>query len=221
MDDRRATSWRWGNVTLTAMSSDLNPTTPAKSTTLAESAEPTTMMSLQRYASDQNAVIKMLIGRGRFRDFDHPDWKDLFDSTWGANLDDLDTTEKVQRDPDPIDDSLILPDVVPLDCNVMPNSEVLDRCWPSKCDKFFIRSEYKEAEQFALSAYADGFDALIVTGQPGIGLSLFRLHYGRLKSIHQGNPSFYIVFSCGALRSNFQPHYKPQPTASCFSARRV
>ena len=132
-----------------------------------------TLRSLQNYASGQQTHIDdLLLQRDDFRDFKDPNWKNLFDSTLGANLDDLDTTEKVQRGLNPIDDSLTLPDVVPLNCNVMPESKTLNCCWNFRCKKIFIRSEYKEAEEFATSACANGYDALVVGGRPGIGLSL-------------------------------------------------
>jgi len=67
--------------------------------------------------------------------------------------------------------------VVPTDRDVMLKPKVTSNLWYLKpeCKKILIRSEYREAEQFALSACGDAVasDVFVVTGQPGIGSSLF------------------------------------------------
>jgi hypothetical protein len=94
-------------------------------------------------------------------------------SVWGKDT--LDKTEEVVRGPNPIDDSLILPDVVPSHRDVMLKPKNLDKCWSVHCKKILIRPEYKEAEEFVLSTFGAPImnDALVVTGQPGIGSSIF------------------------------------------------
>ena len=86
-----------------------------------------------------------------------------------------DGTEKVEGSSDPVDDSLV--GVVPTDRDVMLKPEVAMNLWylEPECKKILIRSEYREAEQFALSACgaAIASDVLVVTGQPGIGSSPF------------------------------------------------
>jgi hypothetical protein len=229
VDDESTTSGHWigARLHLTAMSSDLNPTTPAESIAPAESTKSTeyaVLRSLQSFAPRQEERIKRLIGKGRFQDLEDPDWKTFFKSAWGGlggNPDAFEGPKKVQRGIDPIDDSLLLPDIVPDMCNVMPKFETLDECWYFDCEDILVRSEYKEAEQAVLSACAGGEEAIVVTGQPGIGLSLSCLHYGILKSLHQGNPSFYFASSCCVSRSNFRQQCKTHPDMSCFSARRV
>ncbi|KAF9645188.1 hypothetical protein BDM02DRAFT_3120617, partial [Thelephora ganbajun] len=155
------------------MSSNLNPTTIP---------EPTTLRSLQRYTSHQTELIESLLNppfpNSHFRDSEDYGWVQFWSSAWGKDLDSFDKTEQVDRGPDPIDDpSLILPDVVPSNRDVMIKSQAMDRCWYFDCEKIFIRSEYKEAEEFALSTCctAAAYDALVVTGQPGIGKSVFLL----------------------------------------------
>jgi hypothetical protein len=144
------------------MSSDLNPTT---------------LRSLQHYASRQTELIDSLLKKSPylFRDPSNDDWLPFWTSAWGKDLDSLDTTEEVLRGPDPIDNSLILPDVVPDHRDVMLKPEKMVNCWRFECEKIFIRPEYREAEEFVLSICgAPGkCDALIITGTLGTGLSLF------------------------------------------------
>lgn len=78
----------------------------------------------------------------------------------------------VGRGSDRIDDTLLLPDVVPVRHYVMPKPGTAKHCWDFdlRCKNILIRSEYKEAEDFILSNH--GADNVLITGQPGIG-SLF------------------------------------------------
>ena len=135
----------------------------------------TTLESLQRYASHQTELIESPpLLKSRFRDLDdYDDWLQLHESTWAKNLDSFDGTEKVTRGPDAIDDSLTLLDVVPPDYDTMLKSEVTKDCrsFERECEKIPIRSEYKEAEEFALCGAK--LRALVVIGQPGIGSSPF------------------------------------------------
>ncbi|KAF9648100.1 hypothetical protein BDM02DRAFT_2349856 [Thelephora ganbajun] len=61
-------------------------------------------------------------------------------------------------------------------------------CWHFKCKQIFIRSEYKEAEEFALSVCGDAakYDGLVIAGQPGIGLTLFCLAFTGSQDLSPG-----------------------------------
>jgi hypothetical protein len=164
---------------LTAMSSDLNPATPTG---------PTTLRSLRQYASRQTALIDSLSNVSPENpvlwDTGNRCWVQFYKSAWGAgegNPDSLDKRGDVAS-PSPEIRDLILPDVVPNKQDEMLKPEHLDTCWPFRCEKFLVRSEYKETEEFVLSTCVDGFGAVVVTGRPGIGLSLFYSDYGILES---------------------------------------
>jgi hypothetical protein len=150
---------------LTPMSSDLNPTKPP---------ELTTLESLQCYTPRQTQLIKPYFSH-RYR-FQHPSgfdasWAGIFAATWGKVLD-SDKTEKVERGSDPIDDPL-----VPNDRDVMLIPQFAKDFWSfrPRVKKILIRSEYKEAEEFALFTCGERSapDVLLVIGQSGIGLSPF------------------------------------------------
>jgi len=143
---------------------------------LSESNPPRTLEYLLRYASHQEDLIRPLLNptnfylqRTRFEA-----WEQLHSSAWGKHPDYLDTTEPVIRDSDATNNQFIFPDVVPSDRSVMSRPTPLGKCWNFRAEKFLIRSEYKEAEEHVLSV--TGFDqdapGVVVTGQPGIGLSL-------------------------------------------------
>lgn len=133
------------------------------------------LKSLQGRAPHQEELIKSLSGPSfpscHLRDTDDDGWMELWKVAWDRDPDLLNGTEKVERSSDPIDDSLV--GVVPTDCDVMLKPEVTMNLWylKPKCKKILIRSEYREAEQFVLSACgaAMASDVLVVTGQPGIG----------------------------------------------------
>jgi len=61
----------------------------------------------------------------------------------------------------------------------MLKPKALDCCWVEiECEKIFVRpNEYKEAEELAISACGDPkmYPAFLVTGQPGMGSSIFPL----------------------------------------------
>lgn len=145
-------------------------------TAMSPGSSPATLRSLQDYVPGQTELIDSLLNtlplNSHFKDPSKQAWRRLWSSVWDKNPDSLETTEAVKRGPDPVDDSLI-PDVVPSHCDVMLKPESLDECWRFRCKKIFVRSEYKEAEEFVLSTCATPmvYDAMIITGQPGVGSS--------------------------------------------------
>jgi hypothetical protein len=153
------------------MSSDSKPIPPP---------EPTALGDLSYYAPRQTKLIESNPYRGirgpLLRDTNHGNWKLLWTSIWGVkDPDALDATQEVSRGTgsDAVDDELAFPDGAPTHCNVMTKPGVLDHCWNFKCEKIFVRSEYKEAEDFIVSVCGKAQTppcALVVTGQPGIGL---------------------------------------------------
>jgi hypothetical protein len=147
-----------------------SPTTPP---------ELTTLRSLQRYASIQTELIESILQDPSLPNSDFQDSRDkclaqLLRSIWEKDLESLDETEKVERGSDPVDDSLI---VVPLDRDVMHVPKVMNGCWNFEHHhrKVLIRSEFKEAEEFAISSCGEVnmTRVLMVAGQSGIGLSPF------------------------------------------------
>ena len=141
---------------------------------------PRTLECLRHYARFQEELIKPLLQDrtelgSHFRETDIQEWTQFHSSVWGKGPNSLDTTEPVIRGPDPISGSLIHPDVVPSDRSVMPKPDHLDSCWRFTCEKFFIRPEYKEAEEFVISIFgavqAVTVAGLVISGQRGIGSS--------------------------------------------------
>ena len=116
-----------------------------------ESATSLQLSSLQRHAFHQTGLIESLSSQGGFfHDLDPDDnWVKLWFTFWGKEGG-WDTTQQVIRGFDPIDDFL-LPHVVPAECDVMIKPGVVDNCWHLESESIFIRSEYKEAEEFAVS----------------------------------------------------------------------
>ena len=142
------------------------PTTPV---------EPMTLEPLVAYTSDQTDRIEALL--------DNPDsplcepslkcWGKLWTAVWGKKRF-SETMREIQRGLDPIDDS-ILPDGVPTVVNVMIQ-EVIDLVdWDPMPKNILIRPEYKIAEDFILSSCGavPALKAVVIAGQPGIGLSPF------------------------------------------------
>ena len=144
----------------TAMSSDSNPSHALK--------------CLQRYARHQENLIQSLLQSedDTLRRTTLKRWEELHSSAWGKDPDSLDETEPVIRGPDPIDNQSLLPDVVPSSRSVMSKPATLDNCWNLRAKKYLIRSEYKEVEEYVLSTSGSA-PGVVVTGRPGIGLSLF------------------------------------------------
>ena len=162
-----------------------------------ESTASPQLASLQRYASHQTGLIESLSSQGGFFHDTDPDdnWVKLWFTFWGKEGG-WDTTRKVIRGFDPIDDFL-LPHVVPAECDVMIKPGVVDNCWHLESESIFIRSEYKEAEEFAVSVCgaARRNMALMVAGQPGIGSSLSispsltQVLSSFIRKIHLSSPS--------------------------------
>ena len=149
---------------------------------MSSNQDPLTLESLRQYASGQMELIRQVSDKGlRFKSLEGPgaaDWRLFRREVWGKGLSHLDTVEEVQRGPGAIiDDPVILPDGVPSRCDVMLKPEILEDCWSTNCTKIFIRPEYKEAEEFALSTCGAviPYNAFVVSGQPGIGTLLFCL----------------------------------------------
>ena len=146
-------------------------------TAMSSNSTPITLQSLQPYAAHQEELIEALLARDtqnfRFREPEEA-WTPFWESVWGKDL--KFEKEQVVRDPHPISDSLILPDVVPPHCVLLPKPKTLDDCWKGfQLKKIFIRDEFKEAEEFVLSIFGEAkmyYDAVTITGQPEIGLPL-------------------------------------------------
>ena len=134
--------------------------------------KPLVLEDLQLYISRQTEVIEQLYSSDGFHDL-RPgnNWEILWKSIWGKGTDSLDTTQKVERGYNcDIIDKALLPDVAPIQCEIMKKPVALNACWGFSCERFLIRSEYKTAEDFLLSTSIKGFPrAAIVTGRPGIG----------------------------------------------------
>jgi hypothetical protein len=84
----------------------------------------------------------------------------------------LGEVQTVTRDNDPVEDTLILPDILPRFHRIMTSSEAMLRYWTIYSRRILVRSEYYETEQAALSANKGKMDVFVVTGQPGIGLPI-------------------------------------------------
>lgn len=155
---------------------DLTPS--LSDSTPASSGMNSTLESLRQYTPRQTKAIESLLDpsfSGRyFRNPSDTEWFQFWESAWGNGPGIFEETEKVERGPDPIDDTLI---DVPPDRDVMVVPEVTRCFWDFDFDftKILVRSDYKEAEEFALSICGAPVmhRMLLVSGQPGIGLSLF------------------------------------------------
>jgi len=138
-----------------------------------------TLQSLQNYASEQEERIQSFLKSAPenyyLRETCDESWKRFYSSTWGKDPDSFDKSEPVARGPDAINDSRILPNVVPRNRNVMLKPDRLDDHWCFECEKFLIRPEYEEAESFVLSAFGveRAISGVVIAGQPGTGLPLF------------------------------------------------
>jgi len=149
------------------MSSDLNPTEPHDLTTL---------KSLQRHAPSQEGLIQSPPEENTqyyFRAVDSKRWKAFWEVAWGREPDSLDGREEVERGPNPVDNFIFPLGVAPTHRHVMAVPENTNNVWAikPKYKQILIRSEYKEAEQSAVSTCGTGSDVLAITGQPGIGPS--------------------------------------------------
>ena len=94
-------------------------------------------------------------------------WSTIKDSHWGVGLEALQEVEDVERGENPVKDH-----TPPPTRSVVTPSRMLFALWNPLCQKVLVRDEYYKAEGAALSANEEGEDVFVVTGQPGIGLSL-------------------------------------------------
>jgi len=136
----------------------------------------TTLESLQRHSSSQEDIIRSLSEHPAeyyFRAFNDENWEAFWKEAWGREPDSLDSLEGFERGPNPVDNSTFPLGAAPTHRQVMVAPEITNHLWTINpgYKKILIRSEYKEAEQFALSTCDTASDVLAVTGQPGIGPS--------------------------------------------------
>jgi len=133
-------------------------------------------MSLEdliQYVPAQTTAINQLVDTDRFStswpDSDH--WAAFKESVWEKGLASLEVQEPVDRGYNPVEDSCILPGVIPATRSVMNIPDILfeslNLC--NRDRRILVRSEYKEAEEAAVLATKDRMSPFVVTGQPGIG----------------------------------------------------
>jgi len=93
-------------------------------------------------------------------------WTGFRDSLWGKPIESFEEKVPVERDKsDPVAE-VALPDkhfVL-----TFPET-ILGIPWTWQSKRILVRSEYREAEQAAVSSSSTGCDVFVVTGQPGIG----------------------------------------------------
>ena len=137
---------------------------------------PATLESLRSNISSQTHRIKNSLN-SLFRDFDDDLWKKFYDTSWGVDINSLDVQHSVERGQDSkAIDNLGIFHSIPSHCNVMIKPEQSEPCWFFDCEKIFVRSEYDDAERFAVSHCGrcrTPPHVLLVIGQPGIGSSFF------------------------------------------------
>jgi len=108
-------------------------------------------------------------------------WNALRVSVWKKGRASFEVWEPVERDHNPVEDSQILPDIVPptrLVANIP--GILLDSLGLGDRDRrILVRSEYEEAEEGVLLTALDRMSPFVVTGQPGIGPSSIRFSLRR------------------------------------------
>ena len=116
------------------------------------------------------------------------DWSAFRKSFWEKGLESLYVEQDIERDTeDPVDP---FPDPIPPTRLVLELPSTLSDVWDLATHQVLVRSEYPIAEEAALLAQRER-DAFLVTGQPGIGLSLpFLLPMG--SNIQSGKSVFLI-----------------------------
>jgi hypothetical protein len=123
--------------------------------------------TLKKRVSAQTLAIDKLIGDpDLFSDCGSgylSSWEAFRASLWGNGLASLEAQKEVGGDDEPLSDA------APAAGLVVKIPETLPHVWHLGSPRILVRSEYKEAERAALSANADGIEAFLVTGQPGIG----------------------------------------------------
>jgi len=126
---------------------------------------------LTQYASAQTDAINRLIQMGRLTTGPISNtWSKFKESVWKKGLASVEAHEPVERDDDPLDDEETDSDTIPVSALVAPLPGSLPKVWDSYSKRILVRLEYQEAEQAVLSANENNKDALIIAGQPGIGL---------------------------------------------------
>jgi len=99
-------------------------------------------------------------------------WRGFRDSLWGKGIESFLKEEEVDRGLNPVK---TVPTPPPLPNQSHPTHvvaiipESLPPTWDIKSQKILVRSEYKVAEEAALSIDEPGIDMFVVNGQPGIG----------------------------------------------------
>ena len=166
------------------------------------SAMSTMLETLQPEVPHQMDLIRSSPGY-LFQDCGEEVWKQLYQKCWGMNADSMDHEHNIERGPgsDIINSSGNLDQDVPTHSRIMDIPKQAESCWDSYCDGVFIRTEYNEAEQYAVSTCRDSPWplALLIAGQPGIGIHFFCSTTTSFEVFWQGNHSSFSAFSCAVL----------------------
>jgi len=97
-------------------------------------------------------------------------WVGLRDSLWGKPIESFEEEVPVERDKsDPVA-GVVLPDKHFF--LTFPEA-LLGSPWTLECERILVRSEYREAEQAAVSSSSSDCDVFVAAGQPGIGTPPF------------------------------------------------
>ena len=122
--------------------------------------------NLSQFVPAQTLKINKLLARkglfSRFTPF-LSSWDAFRRSVWGKGLASFQREEPVQRSDDPVSEQ------APTTCSVMRFPCDIPSHWSLGIKQILVRSEYEEAERAAVWSNAHAMDALLVTGQPGIG----------------------------------------------------
>jgi len=122
---------------------------------------------LRDHTAVQEAAIDKLSGLDPKGDA-CAEWIPFRDHFWGKPLDTFLVEELVERDVKPIK---AVPTNIPFTCSVATISPSVPPPWVMENRKILVRSEYKEAEEVAVSSVNEpNAHAFVVGGQPGIGM---------------------------------------------------
>ena len=124
------------------------------------------LKDLDRYISVQETAISKLSVLDPEGD-KCVQWIPFRDHLWGKPLNTFLVEEAVERDVKPIK---AVPTNPPIPRSVAIIPSTAPPPWNTACRKILVRSEYKEAEEAAVSANGPVTDAFVVCGQPGIGV---------------------------------------------------